>query len=456
MDPKLSWREHLLDKRTKFYTSMWSCRRVMSKSWGIKPKIALWMYKAILMPRLTYAAIVWWPRVERVESRNLLKSLQGTYLRAAVGAMRTTPGEALEVALCYPPLDQRIIETAKLAAYRLKCQGEWRGTGRGHTDLRFLCETPFTLKQDRIPMKLIAAKTFLVEFPSRKDWNNPGFLSQPGADQWFTDGSGCNERFGAGIYGAKDNIRKSIPIGALATVFQAEVLAISECVKHHLTIKAENKHIIIYSDSRSALGALKKPATESAVVWDCMLALNQLGKMNKVTLTWIPGHQGIHGNEVADELAKAGTLEDPEEQIIGVPFATGRKIIADQLLRDHTRAWIGTSGCRQAKVVMKQPKINRAKELLSMDKGRLSVTIGLLTGHVALRTHLFNIGLAKEKSCRLCGEDREDSIHILCKCPSLVLKRYRFLGYMFLDPSNLHNMRANNLHKLAINAGLGL
>jgi len=257
-------------------------------------------------------------------------------------------------------------------------------------------------------------------------------------------------------FGAKENFRKSIPIGALATVFQAEVLATSKCVKHHLTIKAENKHINIYSDSRAALGALKKPATESAVVWDCMLALNQLGKMNKVTLTWIPGHQGILGNEVADELAKAGTLEDPKEQVIGVPFATGRKIIADRLLRDHTRAWIRTSGCRQTKVAMKLPRINRAKELLSMDKGRLSVTIGLLTGHVALRTHLFNIGLTKEKSCRLCGEDREDSIHILCKCPSLVLKRYRFLGYMFLNPSNLHNMRANNLHRLAINAVLGL
>jgi len=32
--------------------------------------------KMVLLPRLTYAAVVWWPRVEKVEARNLLKSLQ--------------------------------------------------------------------------------------------------------------------------------------------------------------------------------------------------------------------------------------------------------------------------------------------------------------------------------------------------------------------------------------------
>jgi hypothetical protein len=52
------------------------------------------MYKAILLPKLMYAAIVWWSIVSWVEIRNLLQSLQGNYLRVAVGAMKTTPTEA--------------------------------------------------------------------------------------------------------------------------------------------------------------------------------------------------------------------------------------------------------------------------------------------------------------------------------------------------------------------------
>jgi hypothetical protein len=41
-----------------------------------------------------------------------------------MGAMKTTPTEALEVALYQAALDLVAIETAGLTAYRLKCQGE--------------------------------------------------------------------------------------------------------------------------------------------------------------------------------------------------------------------------------------------------------------------------------------------------------------------------------------------
>jgi len=37
LDPKLSWKFHLEVKRKKFYTSMWACRRAVSKTWGINP-----------------------------------------------------------------------------------------------------------------------------------------------------------------------------------------------------------------------------------------------------------------------------------------------------------------------------------------------------------------------------------------------------------------------------------
>jgi hypothetical protein len=76
--------------------------------------------------------------VSRVEARNLLRSLQGSYVRTAVGSMKTTPTQALEVALCQTPLDIAATEAAGFAACRLKCQGEWRNTCLGHTKLKFL------------------------------------------------------------------------------------------------------------------------------------------------------------------------------------------------------------------------------------------------------------------------------------------------------------------------------
>jgi hypothetical protein len=56
------------------------------------------------------------------------------------------------------PLDLAAIEVAGLTACRLKCQGEWRDTGLGHTKPDFLQKYPFTLNQDRILKKISFGK----------------------------------------------------------------------------------------------------------------------------------------------------------------------------------------------------------------------------------------------------------------------------------------------------------
>jgi len=33
LDAKLSWKSHLKEKRKKFYTNIWTCRRAMGKTW---------------------------------------------------------------------------------------------------------------------------------------------------------------------------------------------------------------------------------------------------------------------------------------------------------------------------------------------------------------------------------------------------------------------------------------
>jgi len=456
LDTKLSWKLHLEEKRKKFYASMWTCRRAMGKTWGTKPRVALWLYKMVLLPRLTYAAVVWWPRVEKVEAKNLLKSLQGSYLRAAAGAMRSTPTEALEIALCFPPLNQTIVCSARLTAYRLKCQGEWRNVGIGHTRLGFLHKHPFTLKQDKIPRQYQLVKTFKVTLPTREDWKKSLPSADPKADYWYADGSGANDRYGAGIYGPRINHEESIHLGRMATVFQAEVLAIHRCAEILLTRADANYRHRICSDSRAALDALKKTTTESSVVWDCMRALNKLGESHELTLMWVPGHQGIPGNEAADRLAGLGTRTDPVAPVVGVPFAMGKNIIRGWSEKEHLNSWKLTSSCKWSKQLMKSPQHSRTNELLAMSKSRLRLGIGLLTGHVALRSHLHKLGLTESKDCRLCGEESEDSSHILCRCPALSCKRYRLWGSMFTEPEDLADKRVSSLISLAQNAGLGL
>jgi predicted Zn-ribbon and HTH transcriptional regulator len=97
-----------------------------------------------------------------------------------------------------------------------------------------------------------------------------------------------------------------------------------------------------------------------------------------------------------------------------------------------------------------------ASELLATNRSRLRVTVGLLTGHTKLRAHLHKLGYTEGQECRLCGYEKEDSVHILCDCPVLACKRYRILGYMFLKPEDLKNARVSRQLSPVANTGLGL
>jgi hypothetical protein len=94
--------------------------------------------------------------------------------------------------------------------------------------------------------------------------------------------------------------------------------------------------------------------------------------------------------------------------------------------------------------------------LLAMNRLTLRAAVGLLTGHTSLRAHFYKLGHTKRQECRLCGYDKDDSVHIVCDCPVLACERYRILGCRFLKPEDLENVRVSSLLSLVANTGLGL
>jgi ribonuclease HI len=88
------------------------------------------------------------------------------------------------------------------------------------------------------------------------------------------------------------------------SVFQAELSAIRDACNNLTT--EENKHIIIWTDSLSAIQALTTCTIKSRTVIDCYTAISRIAKNIKVELRWIAAQKGLWGNEKADELAKLG------------------------------------------------------------------------------------------------------------------------------------------------------
>jgi ribonuclease HI len=149
---------------------------------------------------------------------------------------------------------------------------------------------------------------YRVTVLTREDWTKgPGALPEVKVLVWFTDGSKMREGTGAGVYGQSLRRRLSFPLGRYATVFQAEIYAILACVYEIQFQNRSEKYVSICSDSQAALKALQTVRTTSPLVYQCQKALNDISARHVVGLYWVPGHAGVRGNEIADELARAGS-----------------------------------------------------------------------------------------------------------------------------------------------------
>lgn len=63
------------------------------KSWGLHPKMSLWLYTTVVRPILTYGSVVWWTRTKLTAKATKESSLHKT------GYTRTIPTATSEIAL---------------------------------------------------------------------------------------------------------------------------------------------------------------------------------------------------------------------------------------------------------------------------------------------------------------------------------------------------------------------
>ena len=92
-----------------------------------------------------------------------------------------------------------------------------------------------------------------------------------------------------------------------------------------------NQIIVVLLDSQAAIKSLIKCTVTSITLVNCIENLNQLGKQNHFSIAWIPGHAGVHGNKVADYLAKSGSKSEMHgpEPFITVQYASCVSTVKD-------------------------------------------------------------------------------------------------------------------------------
>ena len=305
---------------------------------------------------------------------------------------------------------------------------------------------------DRIKKTKVFERNFECQIMDKKNAIRFESVQNQSTVKVYTDGSKLNGRVGADFYAEYPNNSPKqafFHLGIYSTVFQAEVLAISEVAKNLLLDKMHNQSILVLVDSQAAIKALIKCTVTSITVLNCIRNRNQLGKQNHVSIAWIPGHAGIHGNEVAYYVAKSRSRSKihGSEPFITVPYASCVSTVKDWSTDRWKSMWNKRKDCLRMKELVGWTSSRLTIRLLNLKRPHLNRVVQVLTEHCNLQRHKKTTGRAESSLCPKCCLEDETPNHHVGNCKLYQDIRVKYFG---ITKTTVHNVVTKcNINKLA-------
>jgi ribonuclease HI len=418
---------------------MLTIKNAMGKLWGAPPRHVRWAFTGIVRPALTYGSVVWAKGCQAETIKQKLKRVNRLALLTLGHFRHSTPTAGLEVIMNVLPLDLFIKQSAAYAMWRIQSCRQIKLQRLG---ARFQTHRQYNLNNLRMAAGQVADGDVIQ---TKRYWNKN--YSSDG-DCWsgkpqdsqimvYTDGSRFKGKTGGGVCAFIDGglvFTKSFHLGEDASVFQAEVLAIKHAADWLKSLNRRYTRVNIHCDSQSAIRALLSPWIHTQTVQMTLMALNSASEGNFVRLRWIKAHVGYQGNELADELAKAGAL-DPSLQIDVTPPSTNsiKRLIAEGFERIWNDKWKARTDCRQTKQWFPTTNKKISNKILDLDRDNISMMTQLITGHNFLKRHSGLVNKDPDKECRFCCEEEETTFHVIAECPAFARIRLSTLGSVALS-----------------------
>ena len=135
------------------------------------------------------------------------------------------------------------------------------------------------------------------------------------------------------------------------------------------------------------------------------------------------GYRGIPGNCRADELARRGTTNELSDEFsyLVIPMRSCKIIIDNANVDSVNDRWAASDTGRTAHKIWLRLDEGRTISLFKLQRGVLSLVVGVFTGHCIMGTHARRIGLGHLAN-DLC-RDEETVPYRLITCPTFCQRR---------------------------------
>lgn len=481
LDSELNSMEHLEHIRSRVLKSIQALRSISGSTWGVTREQMITLFKSIIIPQLTFACSTWWiihpirgRKTHQKKIITVLNQLQKDALCAATGALRTTAASVIEAETDTLPIRLRLDQISMISANRIKASPMYhlmsilreRGHPQNATRLSPLQEVELECMgiigreaHKRIerkatvvappwwtPMNIHIAQDTKVAIQEHDELQKENLTAHM---QVFTDGSDIRGRVGAAAWEPHRKWKGMIDIGPTDqfTVYGAELIGIWMALDMGRRGGGQIRKLTIFTDNQAAIVSSQRPRNQSGQVilkhiYNLTRILQKRGV--KITIRWIPAHEGVPGNEEVDELAKRATGWQPKgergaskkgEHMKWLPqlLSSCKRMIKQEIRRRWNTSWntyTTTGGLyRYRRGGLLDRHIN---EIYTQDtKAESSVLIQMRTEKISLQGYLHKIKRADTPWCE-CNNSYQTVNHIICECEDFEDLREHIFGARYL------------------------
>jgi len=403
LDSKLKFNIHANYVKSKASQLIMNLISIAKRSFGLNTKALEIIYKGAVLPIISYASSVWIDAVDKEYIRKPLVSMQRQIALRICKAYKTVSTEALNVISNLIPIDLYLKQTAMnyFIKHGINNEFTYQYLQEFNIDLQYV-QKPFRTED-------------LPHFKHRKQANIVNQIN----DQIiaYTDGSKSTNGVGAGfciIDGSAVIKTAKYKLSKYCSVFQAEMFAILNAVKHINAKLKSNTSITIRTDSQSAIKALQNASSTTVLVQEIysQLRIAQQSQIH-ISFAWIRAHEGNIGNELADQLAKMGAVSHQSIAYDLMPVSYVKKIVYQKNLQMWNEKWTNANTGENTRQFL--PTIYdriRYKKLFTTD----FYLTQFLTNHGKFNQYLNRFNIRSDPLCEVCIGKIDTALHVIFEC----------------------------------------